>query len=248
MDMKFSNHTTPIAREASFDAPTESYGLFGETADILENVNGFLKIRNKRDSYEGYVHSMSLERSPFISTHYVTQQATLIFEKQDIKSPMPFRLPFGGEVMLEECGDDKFVRINQHYFGIKNHFAPLGTEITDDFVSIAETLFIGAPYLWAGRSPDGTDCSGLVQMAAFGVGIALPRDSGEQEAFLKEDIQDKPRKRGDIVFWKGHVGIMVNETEIIHANAHHMKSVIEPLCDVVQRAEGAITSVKRLSS
>ena len=95
------------------------YGLFGETVELLENVNGFFKIKNKRDDYEGYVHSMSLERSPVIATHYVSEQATLIFEKQDIKTPMPFRLPFGAEVMLEDIEDDKFVRINQHYFGLK---------------------------------------------------------------------------------------------------------------------------------
>lgn len=246
MEMRFSNHTTPIARDASFESPSESYGLFGETVDILETVNGFLKIKNKRDDYMGYVHSISLERSPFAATHYVIQQSTLIFEKQDIKSPMPFRLPFGGEVMLEDFGHDKFVRINQHYFGIKNHFALLQTKATDDFVSLAETLFVGAPYLWAGRSPDGTDCSGLVQMAAFGAGIFLPRDSGPQEKFLGEDIQDQSRTRGDIVFWKGHVGLMVNESDLIHANAHHMKCVIEPLSDVTARAEGNITSVKRL--
>ncbi len=117
-----------------------------------------------------------------------------------------------------------------------------------DFVSVAER-FLHTPYLWGGKSVLGIDCSGLVQVSLAACGVQALRDSDMQEASLGTTIKDEPLKRGDLVFWKGHVGIMQDEGTLLHANGHHMQVVSEPLAVAVERiaAKGSdITAVKRL--
>jgi cell wall-associated NlpC family hydrolase len=122
-----------------------------------------------------------------------------------------------------------------------------------DWVGVAERL-IETPYLWGGRTSEGIDCSGLVQTALMAAAVASPRDSDMQEATLGEPIAiddgSAPLARGDLVFWKGHVGIMRDPVTLLHANGWHMKTVSEPLAEARDRIAatggGEITSVRRL--
>ncbi len=111
-------------------------------------------------------------------------------------------------------------------------------------------MFLGAPYLWGGRDSLGLDCSGLVQQALYAVGAACPRDT-DQQALLGESVPRSELARGDLVFWRGHVGMMLDETRLIHANAHHMAVAIEPLSAAVARIAGKgggePTAMRRLS-
>ena len=124
-----------------------------------------------------------------------------------------------------------------------------------DWVAVAER-FIETPYLWGGRTSEGVDCSGLVQTALMAAGVASPRDSDMQEAILGEpvaiDDPTTPLARGDLIFWKGHVGIMRDPITLLHANGWHMKTVSEPLAEARNRIAanggGRVTSVRRLSS
>jgi cell wall-associated NlpC family hydrolase len=120
----------------------------------------------------------------------------------------------------------------------------------EDWVAVAET-FVGAPYLFGGKTWDGIDCSGLVQLAVQTAGGRAPRDSDMQEAELGEPLlpDHRPFARGDLVFWKAHVGVMVDETRLLHANGHHMQTVIEPVDETFARlsARGIEpTAVRRL--
>ncbi len=115
-----------------------------------------------------------------------------------------------------------------------------------DWVETAR-LFLGAPYLWGGRTRWGIDCSGVVQMALGAAGIAAPRDSDMQFEAIGETV-GKPR-RGDLAFFPGHVGIMVDDANLLHANAYWMATVVEPLATVAERsaADGRpLTAIKRL--
>ena len=117
-----------------------------------------------------------------------------------------------------------------------------------DFIAVAES-FLGVPYLWGGKSSLGIDCSGLVQIALQTAGVACPRDTYMQESALGQPKALAELRRGDLVFWKGHVGIASDATTLLHANAHHMMVVKEPVSEAVTRIErsgSAVTSVKRL--
>ena len=119
-----------------------------------------------------------------------------------------------------------------------------------DPVAVAE-LFLGTHYLWGGNSRFGVDCSGLVQAGLLACGIACPGDSGDQERALGEDLpEDTPAKRGDLLFWKGHVAWVAGENLLLHANAYHMAVAFEPMdkaiARIISQGDGPVTSHKRL--
>ena len=106
----------------------------------------------------------------------------------------------------------------------------------EDWVSIAEKL-LGTPYVWGGRNSIGLDCSALLQLSYQTYGENIPRNSIDQSLLSKEIIHNNEKlKRGYVIFWKGHVGIMVDEIYCIHANAFHMEVSKEPLVKILERA------------
>jgi cell wall-associated NlpC family hydrolase len=133
-------------------------------------------------------------------------------------------------------------------FVVEQHLEPLAA-VAPDFVAVAER-FLCAPYLWGGKSVAGIDCSGLVQVACTMAGIAAPRDTDMQERELGTRLAGiEALARGDLVFWKGHVGIMLDGARLLHANAHHMMTAVEPLAEAVARIASrgsSVTSIRRI--
>jgi cell wall-associated NlpC family hydrolase len=153
----------------------------------------------------------------------------------------------------DEDGDERFARLEGGGCVLKAMIAPLGAAAGDP-AAVAED-FVGVPYLWGGKSYEGLDCSGLVQLALQASGIKAPRDSHMIEAAVGmplEGASEASLRRCDLVFWKGHVGMMLDERRIIHANGHHMKVVIEPLSVMIARIAatggGTVTSVRRIAN
>ena len=132
-----------------------------------------------------------------------------------------------------------------------NHVRPLRkSPLTADFVDIAK-WHKGLPYVWGGVSSDGLDCSGLVQSSLRAVGRDAPRDADMQQGQLGRHlpIRQSGLKRGDLIFWKGHVGIMTSAVNMVHANAFHMCVETEPLREAIKRIQasgGDVTAIKRL--
>ena len=114
----------------------------------------------------------------------------------------------------------------------RGHLAPIGAGFVEP-TATAER-FLGTPYLWGGRDSVGIDCSGLVQQALYAGGLACPRDS-DLQARLGDPAKPETLARGDLVFWRGHVGMMLDEARLIHANAWHMAVAIEPLAEALER-------------
>jgi len=184
------------------------------------------------------------------ATHKVTALRTLVFPGPSIKLPPMAALPLGGRVAVARM-QDRFAVTAAGGFLPGPHLAPLDVMETD-FVAVAER-FVGTPYLWGGKTSLGLDCSGLVQIALTACGVPCPRDSDMQEAALGAAVDwrgdNVALRRGDLVFWNGHVAIVRDATTLLHANAHHMAVAVEPISAAIARideAGSAVTTVKRL--
>lgn len=185
-------------------------------------------------------------------THRVAVNRTFVYQCPDIKLSARRSSPLGAAVRVRST-DGAFAQIGDNAFVIANHLRPYG-ERERDFVSVAER-FLHVPYLWGGKTSLGIDCSGLVQIALDAAGIAAPRDTDMQEEALGTSAELNSElmglQRGDLVFWRGHVGIMRDETTLLHANAHYMLVVSEPLRvardRVFAKTSQQITAIKRLA-
>lgn len=206
--------------------------LPGEDFAILDIAGGWAWGFSLHDHYVGYVRAESLI-APVAPTHKVCVREALVFAGPSIKSPLLATLPFGARIAGEVS--DAFLAAAGGFVH-RRHVAPIEDSAADP-IAVAE-LFLGMPYLWGGRGADGIDCSGLVQAALGACGIAAPRDTDMQREALGTALPEEARlRRGDIVNFPGHVGLMVDEDRLIHANAHWMSVVVEPLADVVARLQ-----------
>jgi hypothetical protein len=224
--------------------------IYGEDFAVLDVSGIWAWGYTVHDDYLGYVELSALADRP-IARHFVTTSGALLLSAPDIKSQTRLRLHMGAKLVCgaqSACGE--FLECDGGFVA-KAHVAEFG-EVEGDPASLAEKL-IGTPYLWGGRSGDAIDCSGLVQLV-FGLkGIALPRDTDMQQDVAGRALQDDAALiRNDLVYFDGHVGIMADSETLIHATAHHMQTVSEPLADVVARYEGgegaAITARRRVLS
>ena len=232
-----------------FEARQSSQLLFGERFTVYDDRDGWVWGQNETDGYVGWIRLETLSDEVTEPTHVVKALRTFLFSDADLKSPTVDVLSMGASVtVLREKG--RWAEIAGGGWVFTGHL------LGDDGLlpDMAETAlaFLGSPYLWGGRTSIGLDCSGLVQIAAAMAGYECPRDSDQQRAELGETISPDGAghayRRGDIVFFPGHVGIMRDGDTLIHANAHHMAVVAEPLADVVARAgaKGGITAVNRV--
>jgi hypothetical protein len=183
------------------------------------------------------------------ATNRIVALRAPMFSLPDLKSPSMGYLPMGAGIAVEEWRDG-YALIGGGRWLAAQHVGAID-DLADDWVAVAERI-LGAPYLWGGKTPDGLDCSGLIQTAIHAAGLHCPRDTDMQERELGVALpQGAALRRGDLVFWKGHVGVMRNETELLHANAHHMAVAIEPIAEAVARiaAKGTpVSSIRRLQS
>lgn len=239
---------TWLRRRARDDAPVETEILLGEEFSAYDVKDGFAWGQAGLDGYVGYVDETTLATPGPKPTHRVTALSTFLYAAADLKSPVLSVAPMNAR--LAATGEDDFLDTGAGFVFTK-HVAPLEARV-DDWVSVAER-FVGVPYLWGGRTPLGCDCSGLVQAAMQMAGLPCPRDTDMQEGALGRPVTTgdglQGLQRGDLVFWKGHVGVMQDAVRLLHANAHHMAVMSEPLGKAVQRiaAKGApVTSVRRL--
>jgi cell wall-associated NlpC family hydrolase len=228
----------PIRCDPSLDAEQLDQLLFGEGFDIVEIVDGFAWGQAARDGYVGWVEAGALSSRPIEATHRVTALRTFAFAEPSIKAPA--RGPFSLNALLTVTEViDGLARVEGAGWMAIKHLTLIGAAFADP-ADIAER-YLGAPYLWGGRDSLGIDCSGLVQQALYASGRACPRDS-DQQATLGNAIAIEVVSRGDLVFWRGHVGMMLDMERLIHANVHHMAVAIEPLAEAVQRIAAAGSS------
>ena len=239
----------PMRQSPSHDAPLLTEALCGERVTVYEiDEEGWAWGQLMHDSYVGWLPAAALMAPGAEPTHIVAALRTFVFPGPSIKLPPSDALPFGAQIAVARSENAFAVTASGNYLPMR-HLAPLGAR-ESDHVAIVER-FIGVPYLWGGKTSLGIDCSGLVQVALTASGVPCPRDSDMQEAALGSTVSLSDLKRGDLVFWKGHVAIAHGHDTLIHANAFHMAVAIEPLAEAISRirATGSeVTSVRRIAA
>ncbi len=241
----------PVRIAPKFHAPLLTEALHGELVSVYDTHNGWSWVQLQRDGYVGYMPSDHLSSNVFDNTHTVRTRATFVYPAPDIKAPPLSRLTFGAGVSVDSR-EGRFAGLSRGGFIYADHLSAVD-EHAKDFVRSAERL-AGTPYLWGGKTSLGLDCSALVQLALHDAGIECPRDTDMQVGVVGEALpgDDTARlKRGDLVFWKGHVAIAQSESLLLHASGHHMEVVIEPTARAIERigkSWGPIISLRRLKA
>jgi cell wall-associated NlpC family hydrolase len=240
----------PVREAPSPEAMLSTQALKGERVTIYDrNGEGFAWGQLNNDGYVGWIPDAALGKPATAPTHKVTALRTFAFPGPSIKLPPIETLSIGVAVAVVR-DDGAFAVTRDGWYLPRRHVGSLAT-MEKDFVAVAER-FVGTPYLWGGKSSLGIDCSGLVQISFNAAGTGCPRDSDMQQDGLGRTLsaaETKKLRRGDLIFWKGHVAIVRDATTIVHANAHHMATVIENTAEAIARiteAGNEVTAIKRL--
>jgi len=222
------------------DAGVNTQVLFGDDVLIFEDAEGWAWVQAERDGYVGYVADNLLGPREHAPTHVVGVPRTFLYPGPDLRFPVGGQLSMGSTVTVTGSAETRgthYALLPSGHAIIARHLRPLA-EVADDYVTVAES-FLGTPYLWGGVSGFGIDCSGLVQLSMRMAGKDVLRDSDMQAASIGAPFEPgagfSGLQRSDLVFWKGHVAIMINEKDMIHANGHTMLVSCEGLKEAVDR-------------
>lgn len=237
----------PVAGEPDAGARRTSELLYGERFTVFDERDGWAWGQNATDGYVGWAPVSSLDASGIRApTHRLKALRSLIFPEPDLKTPPLDAISLGSPLAVAGEGDG-WLELADGGWVFAGHAEPADAPARD---AVETALaFLGTPYLWGGRSSLGIDCSGLVQVALAMANLPAPRDSDMQMSevgtLVSEDGTGVDPRRGDVVGFPGHIGLMLDGERLVHATAFTLSVCIEPLADVARRA-GGILAVRRL--
>jgi len=248
-DYQLVHGLTNLHSHPDTQSGTHTQLLYGEYFTVYEIRDGWAWGQAARDKYVGYCRADALSPDIFPTTHHVTNLCTFIFPEPNPKSQPVGQIFMMSDVsVINDVPKNGFVQLVDNNWIYATH---ISNDLGTDPVSEALKLLY-APYLWGGKSSIGIDCSGLIQLALAAVGIPAPRDSDLQADMIGTILSDDDiPQHGDIAFFPGHVGFMLDDMHLLHANAHHMRVSIDPLRDVIdivsfQTEEPPLSFIKRI--
>ncbi len=226
------------------DGARDRQVLLGDTVTVIDQQGNHSFVQSAKDGYCGWVVSDHLG-APSDATHWISARASHLYTAPKVQARETAALPMGARVCVIGT-DGTFARTAFGYVPLV-HLAPL-SQRPDDPVTVAESL-LGAPYLWGGNSSSGIDCSGLVQGAWLACGLPCPADSDQQQTVGDPLAEGATLRRGDLIFWKGHVAMIVDGARLIHANGHTMSVAYEDTAACITRIArqngGPVTARRR---
>ncbi len=238
---------TDVQKAPRRDAMRMTQALMGEVVRVFETQEGWAYVQLATDGYVGYVEEEALGPVGTTSTHWLSVPSSFTYPAADLKTSPVAEIFLGAHISITTV-EGSYARTKEGRFLPVSHVKKIGEYLSDP-ASIA-AQFLHTPYLWGGKTARGLDCSGLIQLALNACGINALRDTDMQEASLGRAVEKgEPLCRNDLVFWKGHVGILSGPESLIHANGTHMQVVEEPLAEAIGRIAAAgseVTSIRRL--
>ena len=239
----YKNKLTNIYERSSIRSPISSQILYGERFKILSKSKGWLKIKTSFDNYIGYIRDedYSGDHSP---THKVFSLKVNIFDKQ--KKETKYYLPFASKVSIIQ-ENKKFVEFEKNKWILKKNIRKIDHK-EKNYLKILK-LFLKTKYVWGGKTYKGIDCSAILQLLYYYNNTFYPRDTRDQLRYSKDNIKNKKFKKGDVIFWKGHVAVCINAKNLIHAYGPEKKVLIMSITKTIDRIERtAKLIVKKVSS
>ena len=220
--------------------------LYGEKFKILENKGHWLKIKTNYDNYTGYIRKKKFLIKKFVPTFKVSSKKTEIFTKRNKKLIKTNRFLFFASRIKKIEENKNFIEFEKNKWIKKKHLKKI--KFFENNSNKIFRLFLNSKYLWGGKTSDGIDCSSLIQIYFFYNGVFFPRDTKDQIKYCKKKIKKKFTK-GDIIFWKGHVGACLNQIKFIHAYGPRKKVLIMPTNETIQHIrKTAKLIVKKISN
>lgn len=217
--------------------------LYGQKVYVQDVRGQMSQVVNAADHYQGWVPSHTLLAAGRPNTHRVIARSTHLYSEPSVKAETIMALSMGSRVTAHDHKTDRFTQTTAGWL-VTDHMVSLNDR-ADDYMALA-TTWLGSPYLWGGKSAWGIDCSGLVQVVLEAAGLLVHRDSDLQYASIGDPIDpNEPAQKGDLAFFPGHVGFMVDHDHILHANATHMSVTIDPLDDVIEWVKSDLTSADK---
>ena len=232
-----------IYKKPSKVSEVTSQIIYGEKFKILSKNKSWLRIKTSYDNYTGYIKNENYtdDHNP---THKVFSLKVNIFNKQ--KNKTKYFLPFASKISIIQ-ENKKFVEFEKNKWILKKDIKKID-HIEKDYLKILK-LFLKTKYVWGGKTYKGIDCSALIQLFYYYNDLFYPRDTKDQIKYSKKNLKMKIFKKGDVIFWKGHVAICLNSKKLIHAYGPEKKVLIMPIIKTIERIKRtANLSVKKISS
>ena len=234
-----------IYLKPSINSEVTSQILYGEKFKILSKKKGWVKIKTSFDNYQGYIKNDKFNQN-FRPTHKICKLKSKIFKQINNKFlPTNDFLCFASSVLMRNAKNN-YIEFEKNKWIKKKDLQKIN-HYEKNYIKILK-LFLGSKYLWGGKTYRGIDCSALIQIYFYYNRIFFPRDSRDQMSFCKKRLKKKVNK-GDIIFWKGHVGMCLSQKSFIHAYGPKKKVLIMPINFTIKKIEKtANLRVKKISN